>query len=117
MPDYNSSTAWIEQAIGLVRRQTVPCTHYMVAEGITRDHIKIAGVEDIRLPVRSNDGGATPRTMGEREAIDGGHEFIAYLDANGVLEPNFVEEVLRAFDAGFDCVDVSAPGSPRRTNR
>lgn len=59
--------------------------------------------------MRSNDGGATPRTMGECEAIDGGHEVIAYLDANGILEPNFVAKVLRALDTGFDCVCVPAP--------
>ena len=31
---------------------------------------------------------------------------IVYLDADDMLEPNFTTEVLRAFDAGFDCVGV-----------
>ncbi|MDG2285062.1 MAG: glycosyltransferase [Alphaproteobacteria bacterium] len=108
MPYYNEPSAWIEQAIESVRRQTVPCALFMVADGVARDDIKMAGMEDLRLPERANDGGATPRTTGGRAAIEAGHDVIAYLDADDILEPDFAAEILRGFDAGFDCVGVPA---------
>ena len=72
----------------------------MVADGVTRDDIEMASVEDIRLPVSSNERW--------RVTIDGWHEIITYLDADDILEPNCVKKVLRTFDVGFDGVGVQA---------
>lgn len=107
-PTYKEPRAWISQAVDSVRQQITPCTHFLVADGVVRDDIDFDGVISLRAPKQSNDGGATPRAIGGRAAIEAGFDVIAYLDADDMLEPNFVTEILRAFDAGFDCVGVPA---------
>lgn len=107
-PIYTEPLAWIEQAVASVRAQHQACTHYLVADGVDRDDITFEGVITLRAPTRSNDGGATPRAIGGRAAIMAGFDVIAYTDADDIPEPFFIDEVLRAFEAGFDCVGVPA---------
>lgn len=107
-PIYTEPLVWIEQAVASVRAQHHDCTHFLVADGVDRDDIDFDDVVTLRSPTRSNDGGATPRAIGGRAAIKAGFDVVAYTDADDIPEPFFIDEILRGFDAGFDCVGVPA---------
>ncbi len=107
-PIFTEPLPWIEQAVDSVRRQSHDCRHILVADGVERADVVFDDVQVLRLPSQANDGGATPRAIGGRAALEAGFDVIAYLDADDMLEPDFTDEILRAFAAGFDCVGVPA---------
>jgi hypothetical protein len=65
-----------------VMRQTVPCTHVMIADGNPRPEIDNWPVAHIVLPQGTRDTGGTPRAIGGLYAQGQRADAVAYLDGD-----------------------------------
>jgi Glycosyl transferase family 2 len=81
-----------------VGSQTIPCTHFAVADGSPSEvfeHGHQHNVQHVRLPAANADNGNTPRGVGTLLALAQGYDFIAYLDADNWFQPNHIESLLK----------------------
>jgi glycosyltransferase involved in cell wall biosynthesis len=117
-PTFRTERSWLEQCLDSVRRQTAPCTHFLVNDGdqelaawfkkesgtfagTARRVLRIKvpdpflpGVEYLELPRPHEDNGNAARAIGSISAISRGFEAIAYLDADNWFEPHHLERLL-----------------------
>ena len=93
-PYYREPTAWLRQCHESVRRQTYPCTHIMVADGVP--NADVAGWDTLHfaLPKNHRDYGDTPRAVGSVFAMGNGFDAIAYLDADNWFAPEHIESLI-----------------------
>lgn len=113
-PYYDVPADWLRQCIDSVAAQTIPCTHIVVADGKPQDLVDAYPVQHVRLPVRHNDFGNTPRGLGSVSAISQGFDAIAYLDADNWFSPEHLETMLEASVAADDCDVVASARNLRR---
>jgi glycosyltransferase involved in cell wall biosynthesis len=78
-----------------VLAQTIPCAHFLVADGVDRPEVRAWVAEHVRLPRAHADNGNTPRAIGSLSAMNQGFDAIAYLDADNWYEPGHVERLLQ----------------------
>ncbi|MEB3362003.1 MAG: sulfotransferase, partial [Synechococcaceae cyanobacterium] len=76
-----------------VRAQTVPCTHFLVADGGGAVPEDFEG-RHICLGRGHGDNGNTPRAVGALCAMNEGFEAIAFLDADNWYHPDHLQTVL-----------------------
>ncbi len=74
-----------------VCRQTFPCTHLMVADGLPCAEIAHWEVEHLTLPGPHHDVGNTARGLGALSAMNRGYDAIAFLDADNWYYPDHIE--------------------------
>lgn len=90
-PYWQESPDVLDRCLMTVRQQTLPATHYLVADGNPRE--LPAGCTAVHLVLPENVGnyGATPRGLGTQLAFNDGHDVVACLDADNWLEPEHLE--------------------------
>ena len=116
-PYFKEPREWLQRCIDSVRRQTLACEHFVVADGHAQDWIDGEGVRHIRLDRGHADYGNTPRSIGAQLAASEGCDAIAFLDADNWFEPDHAErcaEVALRTDAAVVCAKrhwVRADGS------
>lgn len=99
-PYYQETDAVLLQCHTSVRRQTHPCTHFLIADG----HPNPLFANDLNtvhivLPAANGDNGNTPRAIGGILADQYGFDAVAYLDADNWYEPDHIANLLRARQA------------------
>ena len=77
-----------------VRKQTYPCTHFLVADGNPSQEVAGWPVEHVILSKPHNDVGNTPRAIGSLSAMNQGYDAIACLDADNWYYPEHVESMV-----------------------
>jgi hypothetical protein len=87
-----------------VRKQTIPTTHLLVADGHPQDWIDREAVRHLRLDRSHGDYGNTPRGVAAILAASEGFAPIMMLDADNWLEPRHVEVCLQAAGPETDFV-------------
>jgi hypothetical protein len=78
-----------------VLRQTHPCTHFMVADGLGHSELSTWEVQHIILPKSHDDAGNTPRAIGSISAMNQGFDAIAYLDADNGFYTDHIERMVK----------------------
>lgn len=81
-PYCGEETAVLRRCHDSVARQTHPCTHVMVADGLPDDAVTGWAVDHIVLPRSHGDFGSAARLIGAYYAIGLGFDAIAFLDAD-----------------------------------
>lgn len=76
-----------------VAQQTVPCTHFLVADGFPMAEADAWDCIHIKAP-HHNDYGDTPRLIGTSSASSLKYDAILLLDGDNWFEPNHVETLL-----------------------
>ncbi|HTI46554.1 MAG TPA: glycosyltransferase [Casimicrobiaceae bacterium] len=93
-PYCRESLAMLARCHQSVLAQTVPCDHYMVADGYARDEIDRWSVRHIRLDAPCADFGDTPRRVAGEIVREERYDAVAYLDADNAFRPRHVESLL-----------------------
>jgi hypothetical protein len=95
-------TPYYKEDISVLRRchisiqdQSVPCRHFMVADGFSNELVNDWNCEHIILASSHSDNGNTPRAIGAISAINQGHDLVCFLDADNWYTSNHVEEAIR----------------------
>jgi glycosyltransferase involved in cell wall biosynthesis len=86
---------YLRRCIDMVKAQSVPCDHIMVADG--NPHPAIRRNERLRhlvLPLAHGDNGNVARTMGGLAAATWGYDAVAWLDADNGFLPDHLESLL-----------------------
>ena len=82
-----------------VLRQTVSCTHFLIADGHPRGLFdKSQNTMHMTLPMANADYGNTPRALGGMAAEAYGFDAVAYLDADNWYEPDHIANLLKEHD-------------------
>ncbi len=92
-PYHREDAAVLRRCHRSVRAQTVPCTHFLVADGAGAVPEGFEG-RHICLGQGHGDNGNTPRTVGALCAMNEGFEAIAFLDADNWYQPDHLQTVL-----------------------
>jgi glycosyltransferase involved in cell wall biosynthesis len=92
-PYHREDEAVLRRCHRSVRAQTVPCTHFLVADGSGPAPADFEG-RHISLGCGHGDNGNTPRAVGALCAMNEGFEAIAFLDADNWYHPNHLQTVL-----------------------
>jgi len=90
-PYFQEDRGTLERCLASVRAQTVPCTHWLVADGHAQPWLDDAAVRHLKLDRAHGDFGNTPRAVGGILAASEGFDAIAFLDADNWLDPGHVE--------------------------
>lgn len=100
-PYYKEPRALLERCLQSVAAQSLPVTHFVVADGHAQDWLDEAGVRHLRLDRSHGDYGNTPRAIGGILAASEGFDAIGFIDADNWLDPDHVQVCLQtAADAG-----------------
>lgn len=95
-PYYNEDLAILKRCHHSVLAQTIPCCHFLVADGQGREELEALNCRHIRLGgMGHNDNGNTPRSIGALCAMNEGFTCIAYLDADNWFLPDHLESAIR----------------------
>jgi glycosyltransferase involved in cell wall biosynthesis len=98
-PYYKETDDILVQCHESVLRQTVPCTHILVADGHPKGLFdNIPNTMHMALPQASADYGNTPRGLGGLLAESYGFDAVAYLDADNWYEPEHIQNLLKERD-------------------
>jgi len=81
-----------------VMKQSVDCTHIMVADGHPNPEVDRWAVRHIVLPYAHGDYGDTAKSIGAVDAIGGGYDAIAFLDADNWFLKNHIESLIKCAD-------------------
>lgn len=110
-PYHTEDAATLERMRASVVAQTVPCVHYMIADGhpspdVIRWHEAAEStLRHIILPREHTNNGNTPRAIGCFSAMAEGVDAIAFLDADNWYEPDHLEKLVAEHQAtGADVV-------------
>ena len=95
-PYFQEPREWLERCLASVRRQTVACEHFVVADGHPQAWLDGAGVRHVRLDRGHDDYGNTPRAIGGQLAVSEGFDAVAFLDADNWFDPQHVATCLEA---------------------
>ncbi|MDX2270704.1 MAG: glycosyltransferase [Cyanobacteriota bacterium] len=93
-PYFDEPLQILRQCHESVVRQSVPCEHIMVADGIPRSEIDGWAVQHIKLPKNHNNKGDTPRAIGGALAVAQGFDAITFLDADNWYQPDHLASLL-----------------------
>jgi Glycosyl transferase family 2 len=103
-PYFNESLEILRRCHDSVVAQTLPATHYMVADGRPRPEIEHWPVRHIALPQNIGSWGATPRGIGAIIAFAEGADAVAFLDADNWVSPNHTELIVEALGTDPDFI-------------
>jgi glycosyltransferase involved in cell wall biosynthesis len=93
-PYFKKSNDVLLQCHDSVMRQTMPCTHILVADGYPREIFNNAPEAlHVTLPRTNADAGNTPRAIGGIAAESYGFDAVAYLDADNRYEPDHLAKL------------------------
>ena len=98
-PYYREPIDTLRQCCDSVRSQTVPCHHYLVADGYPQEWIDRERRRDrlhLKLPSAHADGGGTPRALGALLAIADDADAVAFLDADNRYDADHIAHCLDA---------------------
>jgi glycosyltransferase involved in cell wall biosynthesis len=96
-PYYKEPDDILLQCHDSVLRQTIPCTHILVADGYPRPIFNNApDLLHITLPRANADVGNTPRALGGIAAESYGFDAVTYLDADNWYEPEHLANLWQA---------------------
>lgn len=87
---------WLRECHESVARQSVPCTHVMVADGHPRPEIDGWRATHVKLPGGARDYGGTPRAIGGLFAQGQRAEAVAYLDADNWYGEHHIEKMIES---------------------
>lgn len=90
-PYYRESEEQLIRCIESVCAQTVPVTHFMIADGNPKSYVSSSGVRHISLDNCHNDYGNTPRAIGARLALRENFDVIGFLDADNWFDQDHLE--------------------------
>jgi Glycosyl transferase family 2 len=93
-PYHSESRKFLETCVESVRNQTIPCRHYLVADGpasICQCTPEFDNTRHIVLGVPQKDYGNTPRGIGALLAVSEGADAVCFLDADNLYDPDHVE--------------------------
>lgn len=93
-PYYNTPDDWLAQCCESVNRQTHPCTHFLIADGVPQSLPADFSGQHIPLPTNIGNYGDTPRAIGSIAAISQGFEAVAYLDSDNWYEPGHIQSLV-----------------------
>ena len=93
-PYYEESVEMLHHCWQSVAKQTYPCLHVMVADGIPNPVVDDWAVDHIRLPKSHADIGSTPRLIGCYHAIGLGVDLVAFLDADNWYRFDHIETLV-----------------------
>ncbi|MEO0035631.1 MAG: hypothetical protein RLZZ501_1654 [Pseudomonadota bacterium] len=94
-PYYKEASEILAECHDSVTAQSVPCTHFMVADGFPNTVVDgWGGVEHLALSRAHANNGNTPRAIGSMSAIAQGFDAIAYLDADNWFRSDHLERML-----------------------
>ena len=85
---------WLHQCHQSVRTQRHPATHYLIADGESRELGGWFSGKNMVLPTRSADAGHTPRLVGCMAAIGRGFDAVAFLDADNWYQPEHIDSLV-----------------------
>jgi hypothetical protein len=94
-PHYATHPAHFRQCVLSVRRQSIPCIHYVVSDGdepVWPDHPRDTRL--VRIPGPHRDTGNAARAVGGTLAAAEGCDAVAFLDADNWFEPDHIESLL-----------------------
>lgn len=94
-PYYQESDEILRACCESVARQTYPCTHFLVADGLPRPELVLGSAQHFVLPRAHADNGNTPRAIGSLSAMNQGFDAIAYLDADNWYYPDHIESMIK----------------------
>lgn len=94
-PYYKEPVEFLRQCHDSVLSQTVPATHFMIADGHPCAEIDNWDVAHIPLNTGHADYGNTPRGVGGFLARNQGFDFVAYLDADNWFQPEHLASLLQ----------------------
>jgi hypothetical protein len=84
----------VARCIKTVKAQTVPCEHYLVADGRPLKGMEAdPTLRHLVLPFAHGDGGNVARTVGGLAAAAAGCDAVAYLDVDNGYLPNHLESL------------------------
>lgn len=104
-PYYKEPREMIERCILSVAAQTVPVTHFLVADGHPQGWVDGFAVRHIRLDKSHGDFGNTPRSIGGILAASEGFDAIGFIDADNWLDPQHVSTCLEVAAQAEEDVD------------
>lgn len=116
-PYYRESEHQLRRCIASVRAQTVPATHFLVADGHPQAWIDDESVRHVRLDREHGDYGNTPRGVGALLAVAEEFDAIALLDADNWLDDDHVELCFDASSASGDALACDYVVAQRRFRR
>ena len=94
-PYCRESPAVLQRCVKSVRAQTIPCDHFLVADGHPLPAISNHKfLKHIVLPSPHGDNGNVARTVGGLAAAAQGYDAIAYLDADNGFMPDHLESLI-----------------------
>ena len=98
----------VRRCVESVAAQTVPVTHFMVADGFPQHFLDNLPVRHVRLGIAHGDAGDTPRAVGSMLAMREDFEAIAYLDVDNYYLADHIELMCDAqASAGSELVVAS----------
>lgn len=104
-PYYKEPREWLERCLRSVAAQSVPVTHFVIADGHPQAWLDEQPVRHLKLDRSHGDYGNTPRAIGGILAASEGFDAIGFIDADNWLEPDHVRCCLEAAAAAGDQVD------------
>lgn len=93
-PYHQEDPAVLRRCHESVLAQTLPCTHFLVADGGGDEEVDGFAARHIRLGAGHADNGNTPRTVGALCAMNEGFDAIAFLDADNWFHPDHLQSAL-----------------------
>ena len=93
-PYYKEPTEMLMQCHESVARQGENVDHFMIADGFPNEEVARWPVKHVALPAAHGDNGNTPRAVGSLLAINGGYDYIAYLDADNWFHDGHLASLL-----------------------
>ncbi|MDG2287090.1 MAG: glycosyltransferase family A protein [Alphaproteobacteria bacterium] len=99
-PYFEEPIEWLRECHESVMRQTVPCTHVMIADGNPRPEIDNWPVAHIVLPQGARDTGGTPRAIGGLYAQGQRADAVAYLDGDNWYFDNHIARMIQCVRHG-----------------
>ena len=104
-PYFKEPREMIERCLRSVAAQSVPVTHFVVADGHAQDWLDHAGVRHLKLDCAHGDYGNTPRSVAGILAASEGFDAIGFIDADNWLEPDHVLTCLQTAEQAGDGLD------------
>lgn len=86
----------LSRCIRSVQAQSVPCDHFLIADGFPQEELNSSHVRHISLGKSHADYGNTPRGLGAQIAISEGYDAIGFLDADNTYDKDHVETCLQS---------------------
>lgn len=100
-PYFKEPLEFLRECHESVLRQTHPCLHVMVADGLPQEGINGWQVDHVILPKSHDDVGSTPRFVGCCHAIGLGFDAVAFLDADNWYSEDHIASLVALAGPGI----------------